>query len=520
MIFQFPVPHDGELLSSVLARFVTRQGVRDDKIALGVLFGSRNIVPSALLQGHLQDLLERVNHLWKANAPDVIEKHSILPVFKPFVEPKRYSEVCLELETDAKSHSMIKIGINASSVVFPTSYRYCPICLQEDLNERAYSYWRRQFQLPGVEVCLKHQCSLVESDFDIMPTRRHAFVDATLLDQTYASSAVSVCQDFKLILLAQKIDQLLSEKLAYILPEQWTAFYDSKLREVGLKSTKGVDHSQVESLLVQYWGNSFLSRNGLGLDGGVTWLKTFFRKQRKHFSYLHHFVCIQALFSNMELKQVFKEASKSKANNKKRSYFSSNAKTRAPEYRSYWNDLKLNYKTLKEIRSTKEGARVYSWLYRFDNSWLKCNLPEPARNNVYRVVDWKKRDLQVVKRLLRVRNESFENLSLPRMSRSWYIAQTKLSWGIDCHLDKLLLCRSFFVKYSETIEEYQIRRVLAIITNFINNNEPIPKRHEIERLAGLSKKRMRKPVKHILEMGFDQFSYYKIPSSKYRAYEG
>ncbi len=64
MIYQFPVPHDDELLGSVLARFISRQGIREDKVALELLFGSRNIVPSALLQGHLSQLANNVQHLW------------------------------------------------------------------------------------------------------------------------------------------------------------------------------------------------------------------------------------------------------------------------------------------------------------------------------------------------------------------------------------------------------------------------------------------------------------------------
>ena len=134
MIYQFPVPHDDELLGSVLARFISRQGIREDKVALELLFGSRNIVPSALLQGHLSQLANNVQHLWPIAPNEMIEKHSILPIFKAFVEPDRYSSICSELSHDAKSHSMLKVGINASSLVFPTYFRFCPVCFNDTLK--------------------------------------------------------------------------------------------------------------------------------------------------------------------------------------------------------------------------------------------------------------------------------------------------------------------------------------------------------------------------------------------------
>ena len=116
MIMQFPVAHDDELLVSILARFVARQGLIDDKVALETLFGSRNIVPSALLQGHIQALLSHVGHIWPINEFDVIHRHSILPFFQTFVEPLRIKEVLYRLIHSDKSHVMTSIGVNASSI--------------------------------------------------------------------------------------------------------------------------------------------------------------------------------------------------------------------------------------------------------------------------------------------------------------------------------------------------------------------------------------------------------------------
>ncbi|WP_214653414.1 TniQ family protein, partial [Vibrio anguillarum] len=86
---QFPVPYQDELLSSVLARFILRQGINADKQALEVLFGSRNFVPSSIFQGHIQLLLSNVGHIWNISPEQVIDDHSLLGVFKPFMDVAR-----------------------------------------------------------------------------------------------------------------------------------------------------------------------------------------------------------------------------------------------------------------------------------------------------------------------------------------------------------------------------------------------------------------------------------------------
>lgn len=48
MLMQFPKAHDDELLGSIIARFVQRQGLQDDKVAFDHLFGPRKIVPSSV----------------------------------------------------------------------------------------------------------------------------------------------------------------------------------------------------------------------------------------------------------------------------------------------------------------------------------------------------------------------------------------------------------------------------------------------------------------------------------------
>lgn len=513
MVMQFPVAHEDELLVSILARFVTRQGLKDDKVALEMLFGTKNIVPSALLQGHIKPLLSKVGHIWVVSQQDVVQRHSILPFFQSFIEPARIKAVQHDLIYSDKPHGMTSIGINASNINWPRYYRYCPECLSEDHKYLAYSYWRRLFQLPGVLVCSKHLCYLQNSPFKLLTDRRHSFCDASQLIPQEKLTLIYVKPSDKLLKLTIIMQQLLDTKTPYVSPVQWTIYYRRRISEFGLVIGQRADHVKIRGLVEHYWGTKFLEQNGLSLSFENNWLLAFFRKQRRHYSALHHIVCIVALLPTNSVFDAIKEAALITLNiRKKRIYTNIKVSERLDEYRSNWSALCSQFTILKDIRATLEGARVYSWLFRYDNAWLNEKLPVRARNNVGRQVNWAKRDLELVKSLILIRNQSDEKLNLPRMTQTWFISQTNVSWGVVSHLDKLPLCRSFFVKYTESIDEYQVRRVLAIIVSHINLDKPIPPTYEIERIAGLNKKRSREVVTYILGMDFEEISRYKIPS--------
>tara|TARA_R110002167_G_scaffold122485_1_gene301032 strand:- start:25697 stop:27238 length:1542 start_codon:yes stop_codon:yes gene_type:complete len=513
MIMQFPVAHDDELLVSILARFVARQGLQDDKVALEMLFGSRNIVPSPLLQGHIQALLCKVNNIWLVSDRDVIHRHSILPFFQSFIEPARIKTVENELIFSDKPNVMTSIGINASNINWPRYYRFCPECLTEDYKYLAYSYWRRSFQLPGVLVCSKHLCYLQNSPFKLLPDRRHRFCNASQILPNKKITLMHLGSDDKLTKLAVIMQKLLETKTPYVSPVQWTIFYRNCISELGLLIGQRADHTKIRILVESFWGSKFLEQHGLSIKAENNWLLAFFRKQRRHYTALHHAVCMMAILPSYSIFNAIKEASLITIKScQKKVYTNKKALERVDEYRASWLAMCSQFGVLKDIRATPEGARIYSWLFRFDNTWLKKYLPDRVRNDEGRQINWSKRDVELVRKLILIRNKSYENLGLPRMTQTWFIGKTNVSWGVASHLDKLPLCRDFFIKYKESIDEYQIRRVLAIMVNHINLMKPLPQPYEIERIAGLNQKRNREAVKLILRMDFEKFSRFKIPS--------
>ena len=112
-------------------------------------------------------------------------------------------------------------------------------------------------------------------------------------------------------------------------------------------------------------------------------------------------------------------------------------------------------------------------------------------------IDWHARDRMLVKLLLGLDKQYVDDLESPRRSMTWYIKRLPHSASIEHHLDKLPLCRSFLSRYSESIAEYQIRRLTNRIIND-RNSGCSHKMWELERLCGLSKEKMAEITKDFI----------------------
>jgi len=496
---QFPVAHEDELLGSIIARFVQRQGLNDDKVALDQLFGSRKIVPSSILQGHVNQLLAKVGHLWNISARDLLEQHTLIPVFRPFVPVESYERFVRDLCGAGKNHSMLRTGLNSSNIVWPSNYRVCPLCCQNQSKRFGYYYWQRLFQCPGVDACPEHQCLLVDTGIPLQSSSRHRFVGTQAISRPV--TPVSSLGDGKSVLLSSLVKQLLRGEVAEVPNNyQWTRFYRALATEQGFCRGKGVLHREIASRLRTHWGVEWLDRQGLSLEADDNWLVSMFRKHRRPFSYLQHFVCWLALYDLAPtLDEVLTEAVRFSAQPPtKVGYYSSRAHQVYRQYRARWAELLNCYGSLREVRRHRDGARVYSWLYRFDSQWLVEHKPKKISVKRQPKVDWAKRDRFIVRELLIIERSVWQTLEGPRRSKSWYCKQVASRRTLEKKLSKLPLCQAFFIRYAEWIDEYQARRLACIFARLVLQKEWLKPNYEIERIAGLDKRKCREAGRKIL----------------------
>lgn len=163
MIGFFPDPYPDELLYSVCARLSLRSKYPRITATVRELFGSENATAIIDLPGRLTFLVSQLppGHLYTAER--LIEEHTLLPFYAPFLPPERLQNCKEDLCSARGNRIRERLGITASRLKLRECFRYCPTCVEEDRKKYGETYWHRIHQVTGVEICPHHAISLETS---------------------------------------------------------------------------------------------------------------------------------------------------------------------------------------------------------------------------------------------------------------------------------------------------------------------------------------------------------------------
>lgn len=427
----------------------------------------------------------------------------MLPLFAPFLPSSQVMKIVEDVSFKKGNSVSLRTGMNASLLNWRENYMFCPQCWESEKRKLGFVYWHRSHQVPGVTCCSIHNCKLVDSDKSMQHKQRHAFV-VPQIEQDKIVSCSEVEPNSREALLSEMVMQLFelpSENSIFsgISSGKWSTFYSNYALKHGLLIGKRIDHKRIEQVVIAFWGKDWLKQNDLFFEGNGSWLRRIFQKHRRGFSYLQHFVVWLAVerdpinvFSRLEQVTAQPIVIKKPC--------SSNSEKDVKTQRSAWLKLRreLPEVSLKAIRQSQEGARLYIWLYRHDKVWLNLNKPDRLVNYVNSRVDWSVRDRDLVKSLMKIMLENEFNLDGPRRSMSWYANQLGIKSMVEKHLSKLPKIDLFFTKYAESIDEYQCRRLARVLADLVLKNEQLIPICEVERYAGLSERRKREAARHII----------------------
>lgn len=157
MLHYFPTPYPDELWYSVLCRYHVRTGNGAYLTTLKELFSGKSYVavgsffPNNILYEVIQQLPENT-----LNIEDVALNHTLFKYsfrFQP-IEKKREM-----LKLIKQGQSAFPMKLSEMDQKFP-KIKMCPICMKEDMEKYGESYWHVCHQIPLVNICHKHKCSL------------------------------------------------------------------------------------------------------------------------------------------------------------------------------------------------------------------------------------------------------------------------------------------------------------------------------------------------------------------------
>ncbi len=496
----FPVPYNGELIYSTVARAGIHFGIESPKELLDEVFDDRKVVATVDLLCHLGAVAALYPEVLELGIENIAYKHTLLPIYAPFVTEGRRQQCLKWMGGVSQGAVHLALGVAASRVKQPVNLRYCPKCFETQLAEHGEYFWHRQWQVAGADCCLEHGL-LNTTSVERHGYHRHEFSPASPSSCPSIGQNDSSCQSR---VVTRQVDNLLNmPKRPSPSFNQWTGFYRSLVQKGGCNRGQQIDYDAIKQRVIRRWGQDWLRNHALIVNGEqCCWLRSIFRKHRKSFSYLEHIVVLDAFLpEGWNIEAVIGAVSalpvEGDVSLEPSLPWPASGKV-AQEYREKWSNLVCNHGP-KQARLNHGGA-IYAWLYRHDRNWLLYTdrhyqqAKEPVNNRV----DWEARDLALVRALCKVREEYDLELNSPRKSMNWYLSKIEHASTVEKKLDKLPLTRLFFSKFCESIEECQIRRITCSAIGLSSDRQSL-KRWKILRLSGLSEERLQVLTRQFLE---------------------
>lgn len=305
MLGWFPDPHPDELFYSICARFGEAMHYSSKTSIIIELFGS--IHPATIeFPFGLDYLIASLPPEHCYSADSLIDEHTLLPFFGPFLAPERL----VMLRETMHGNCGIAIGRrsgNAACLVRPSTHlRLCPQCVLEDRKHFDEAYWHRVHQIPGVLVCPIHAEALEETPIaaPFWNRERYRFYSAEEALQLQSLAGRRVQSPWQPVLLA------IAQDAAWLLRQRGLApgyqvlhqYYQRLFVACGLASLTG--QRRLEDLLTLFrerYPDALLHHLGCPLDSNHPGrLKTLFHGLQTWQHPLHHLILMHLLGSTAE----------------------------------------------------------------------------------------------------------------------------------------------------------------------------------------------------------------------------
>lgn len=481
----FPRPYPDELLYSLAARCRVHLGLESHKGLLRLLFNDIRIAAVTDLPTHLELLASNIG--W--NAEELLQQHTLFPLYAPFIPEARRNRLRQAMLAADIPGAIGVAGLSTSLIKWPAWLRYCPLCFEEMKDRFGEVYWRRCWQAMGADACTVHSCILQDSPVPYRRQERHEFIAASPVFEK-ANNLVNPASS-NIIAVSCLAQQLLSlEQCPSPGHSGWTRFYQKLAAEHGACRGRQVRSSLLWERVRAFYSTEWLAGNCLLGEEPPSWFLAIFRKHRNSFSFLQHLMLWSVFRPGQAVEDIIKEACSVPQVSEPTPSEQLSAEPRELLYRrECWLDALSRHGGAKQARSCGGGA-LYAWLYRHDQEWLmQTNNAKRIKSGNNSQIDWGLRDRQLVRLLIQIEKRTAEELTLPRKSRNWYLGQLPHRASVAYHLGQMPLCRAFLERYSESVGEFQIRRLTReILKDFQRGNHS----HlwELERRCGLQKGKM------------------------------
>ncbi|WP_088014534.1 TnsD family Tn7-like transposition protein [Gottfriedia acidiceleris] len=286
MVFHFPTPYPDELLYSINARYHVQEGNTSPKHTIEELYGKATVTAVLDLPCNIDLLVGNINNTL-ITSDYLIDQHTLFPYYGAFLINEKYNRVRKLMKGESGKRVHLIAGLRTSAIKPKSHLMHCKDCFREDVETYGESYWHRSHQLPGVLVCYKHDCPLIESSISIKETNHQEYIPALKENVIINGNYVIVLNGtFRSHLQFAKLShQLLNNKLKQQVPKGLEILFKNKLRQRGFVSVSGKVHrEELYSSFLRAFTSEFLCdvQSSVTLDPH-NWLTSMFQSHRKSF---------------------------------------------------------------------------------------------------------------------------------------------------------------------------------------------------------------------------------------------
>ncbi|MEJ9125629.1 TnsD family Tn7-like transposition protein [Bacillus cereus] len=294
MIPFFPRIYEGELFYSILARYHRYSGNVEAIKTIRDLYGMDNVRVYSHVVRKLNILYERIKIFNIPSIEELIAKHTFYFYYTNFKGIKTKDSL-KEVMLNGEENEMNRVVGIKHNVYF----KYCPHCTREDIENYGETYWRLQHQIFGVQVCLKHNETLCDSDVSWSNRgRKKGFreIEAATLENCPISRKGIVFSDetkYKLVMIAEELKKMASSDYN-INPDTISDIYRYVLFRKGYMKGKVVNIKKLYRDFTNYYGQSLLELLNLTFNSNKrsNWVISILKRGRQTFSPVQHALII------------------------------------------------------------------------------------------------------------------------------------------------------------------------------------------------------------------------------------
>ncbi|MED1850078.1 TnsD family transposase [Brevibacillus agri] len=306
MIPTLPTAYEDELLYSLLARCRIRNGTLSHKAFLLDAFGHKGISASVLLPSGIDNLVSNLPPGSTITADQLISQHTIFPLLTAFLSPQQMDKVYEGMKSMDGKGIYASAGILTSSIKLNSHLRFCRQCNLSDKSMYGEYYWHRIHQIPGLDICMKHEEWLHDSKVPTNQLNKHVYIppneENCKVDSVLTKTPLALLEKYRF--LNKNINILLNNTFTNRPFEWFGQFYVSKLQNMGYASQNGrVDQIRLQQDFVSFYGIELLKLLQSDLTGNHHWLSDITRFHRKSFSFLRHLLLLN--FLDVSLEEIF-----------------------------------------------------------------------------------------------------------------------------------------------------------------------------------------------------------------------